>query len=167
VLEPRRILGIDPGSRTTGYGIVAVDAGQLVYCTSGCIRAQGVSLPERLADIYRNVQALIAQYQPNECAIENVFLAKNAMSALKLGQARGVAIAAAVAAELPVYEYAPRQIKLSVVGTGRASKEQVQHMVQVMLALSGRPQADAADALAIAVCHVNTAAGDMRVEAGG
>jgi crossover junction endodeoxyribonuclease RuvC len=104
------------------------------------------------------VKELIDQYQPDEFAIENVFVARNPQSALKLGQARGVAIAAAVAAELPVYEYAARQVKLAVVGTGRANKAQVQHMVQALLQLSGLPQADAADALAIAVCHVNTAA---------
>ena len=100
---------------------------------------------------------LIAQYAPDEFAIEDVFLARNAQSALKLGQARGVAIAAAVAAKLPIYEYAARSVKQAVVGTGRANKEQVQHMVEVLLDLSGTPQADAADALAIAVCHVNTA----------
>lgn len=159
--DSRRVLGIDPGSRLTGYGIVDVRRNRVTYLASGCIRAQGQALPERLGDIYRNVCDLIQQYEPDEFAIENVFLARNAQSALKLGQARGVAIAAAVAAELPVYEYAARQVKLAVVGTGRANKEQVQHMVQVLLDLSGRPQADAADALAIAVCHVNTAASEI------
>jgi crossover junction endodeoxyribonuclease RuvC len=159
--DRRRVLGIDPGSRLTGYGIVDVARNRVSYLASGCIRTQGHALPARLGDIYHSVGELIRQYQPDEFAIENVFLARNAQSALKLGQARGVAIAAAVAADLPIYEYAARQVKLAIVGTGRANKEQVQHMVQVLLDLSGVPQADAADALAIAVCHVNTAGMQM------
>lgn len=157
VTADRCVLGIDPGSRLTGYGIIDVHGRTLEYRASGCIRTSGSGLPERLGQIYLAVRDLIEQHQPNEFAIENVFVAKNAQSALKLGQARGVAIAAAVAAELPIYEYAARQVKLAVVGSGRANKEQVQHMIQVLLELSGVPQADAADALAIAVCHVNTA----------
>lgn len=157
VRESRCILGIDPGSRLTGYGVIRCTGGKLEYCASGCIRTAGAALPARLGDIYRGVTALIDQYNPDEFAIESVFMARNAQSALKLGQARGVAIAAAVAGRLPIYEYAARQVKQAVVGTGRANKEQVQHMVQVLLELSGAPQADAADALAIAVCHVNTA----------
>lgn len=113
-------------------------------------------MPQRLGTIYRGVRELIEQFQPSEVAIEEVFLAKNPASALKLGQARGVAIAAAVASELPVSEYAARRVKQSIVGSGRASKEQVAHMVRVLLRLPGAPQADAADALAIALCHVNT-----------
>ncbi len=163
--QPRCILAIDPGSRLTGYGVVHVHGRALSYCASGCIRTKGAALPARLGEIYRSVVELIEQYQPDEFAIENVFLARNAQSALKLGQARGVAIAAAVAAELPIYEYAARQVKLAVVGTGRANKVQVQHMVQVLLDLSGAPQADAADALAIAVCHVNTASGNHKENA--
>ena len=154
----RCVLGIDPGSVVTGYGLIRVQGRNTSYCASGCIRTSGSNLPARLGQIYVGVKELIDQYQPDEFAIENVFLARNPQSALKLGQARGVAIAAAVAADLPVYEYAARQVKLAVVGTGRANKAQVQHMVQVLLQLSGQPQADAADALAIAVCHVNTAA---------
>lgn len=154
----RCVLGIDPGSVITGYGLVNVQGRQTTYCASGCIRTSGDNLPARLGQIYSAVKDLIIQYQPDEFAIENVFVARNPQSALKLGQARGVAIAAAVAAELPIYEYAARQVKQAVVGTGRANKEQVQHMIQVILKLSGLPQADAADALAIAVCHVNTAA---------
>jgi len=162
VANTRCILGIDPGSRLTGYGLVDVHGTKLTYRASGCIRTSGDALPARLGQIYRGVSELIATYHPTEFAIENVFLARNAQSALKLGQARGVAIAAAVAVELPIYEYAARQVKLAVVGTGRANKEQVQHMVQVLLDLSGSPQADAADALAIAVCHVNTAPNPKR-----
>lgn len=152
----RRVLGVDPGSRRTGYGIVDVRGGAITYVASGCIRVAHESLPERLGEIYRCVTELVSEHNPTEFAIEQVFMAKNAQSALKLGQARGVAIAAGVAHDLPITEYAARQVKLAVVGTGRASKEQMQHMVQTILGLSGRPQADAADALAIAVCHVNT-----------
>lgn len=155
-LQRRRILGIDPGSRTTGYGIITTHNGVISYRASGCIRTGSGDMASRLGEIYRAVRELIETYQPDEFAIESVFVARNAQSALKLGQARGVAIAAAVAAELPVYEYAARQVKQAVVGTGRANKDQVAHMVQVLLELSGIPQADAADALAIAVCHVNT-----------
>jgi len=156
--KARCVLGIDPGSRITGYGVINVVGRTVTYRGSGCIRTSGADLPQRLGQIYRSVCDLIDTYQPDEFAIENVFLARNPQSALKLGQARGVAIAAAVAADLPIYEYAARQVKQAVTGTGRANKEQVQHMVQVLLDLSGAPQTDAADALAIAVCHVNTVA---------
>ncbi|NKC01069.1 MAG: crossover junction endodeoxyribonuclease RuvC [Pseudomonadales bacterium] len=151
------ILGIDPGSRRTGYGVVEMVGSQPNYLASGCINVEKLSMPNRLGEIYRSVGEVIATYSPQSLAIEEVFVSKNPKSALLLGQARGVAIAAAVHHNLTVAEYAARQIKLAVVGTGRASKEQVQHMVQVILNLSGQPQADAADALAIALCHVNTA----------
>ena len=156
VIEGRCILGIDPGSRRTGYGVVTVRDRAVEYVSSGCIRAEAGDMPQRLGTIYRGVRELIEQFQPSEVAIEEVFLAKNPASALTLGQARGVAIAAAVASELPVSEYAARRVKQSIVGSGRASKEQVAHMVRVLLRLPGAPQADAADALAIALCHVNT-----------
>lgn len=155
-----RILGIDPGSRTTGYGVIDVADGQrerLSYVTSGCIKSGAGEMPERLGVIYHGVNEIVGRYEPDAVAIEQVFLAKNPASALKLGQARGVAIAAAVAAELPVSEYAAREVKLAVTGTGGAAKTQVQHMVRVLLALAGTPAEDAADALAIAICHVNTA----------
>ncbi|HEX7036435.1 MAG TPA: crossover junction endodeoxyribonuclease RuvC [Pseudomonadales bacterium] len=152
-----RILGIDPGSRVTGYGVVEVGAGGSRYVGSGCIRPRAGTFVERLGEIYLGVEALIREFRPDEMAIEEVFLASNPASALKLGQARGAAIAAAVAGRLPVTEYAARTVKLAVVGTGRATKDQVQHMVRVLLKLSGNPAADAADALAIAICHVNTA----------
>lgn len=157
----RRVLGIDPGSRRTGYGIVEVRGRRVSYVGSGCISVGSGALPPRLAEIYRGVSDLVALHQPTELAIEQVFVARNARSALILGQARGVAIAAGVANGLDISEYAARQVKLAVVGTGRASKEQVQHMVQHLLALNGPPQADAADALAIALCHVNTAQPDQ------
>lgn len=154
-----RILGIDPGSRKTGYGIVepATGRGEPRYIASGCINSGSGEMPERLATIYQGVVEVIGQFQPTHAAIERVFLARNPDSALKLGQARGVAIAAAVAAGMPVAEYAPRAVKLAVTGTGAAAKTQVQHMVRVLLQLPGAPSEDAADALAIAICHVNTA----------
>jgi crossover junction endodeoxyribonuclease RuvC len=148
-----RILGIDPGSRVTGYGIVDQDGQQLAYVASGCIRAQDGSFAERLGIIFDGVSRIIQQYQPGEMAIERVFLNKNADSALKLGQARGAAICAGVQQSVPVDEYAAREIKQAVVGTGGASKEQVQHMMCVLLALPQRPPSDAADALGIAICH--------------
>ena len=154
--EQRLVLGIDPGSRRTGYGLLAVRDRSVGYVASGCIKAEIGDMPQRLGIIYRGVSELIDQFNPTELAIEEVFLAKNASSALKLGQARGVAIAAAVAGELPVHEYAAKRVKQSLVGTGRGSKEQVAHMVRILLKLPGVPQADAADALAIALCHVNT-----------
>ena len=156
MIEQRLVLGIDPGSRRTGYGLLAVRERSVEYVASGCIKAEIGDMPQRLGIIYRGGSELIDQFNPTELAIEEVFLAKNASSALKLGQARGVAIAAAVAGELPVHEYAARRIKQSLVGTGRGSKEQVAHMVRILLGLPGAPQADAADALAIALCHVNT-----------
>ena len=155
---PFRVLGIDPGSRSTGYGVLEISNRRVHYVASGCISAQEGELPNRLGTIFRGVTQIIAEFAPSTMAIESVFIAKNAASALKLGQARGVAIAAGVARELPVFEYAARQVKQAVVGTGRANKEQVAHMVRVLLQLPGTPKADAADALAIALCHVNTAA---------
>lgn len=156
---PVRILGIDPGSRITGYGIVepAQGRGEPVYVASGCINSGPGEMPARLAAIYQGVVEVIGQFKPTHAAIERVFLARNPDSALKLGQARGVAIAAAVAAGMPIAEYAPRAVKLAVTGTGGAAKTQVQHMVRVLLKLPGTPAEDAADALAIAICHVNTA----------
>ena len=155
-IPKRRILGIDPGSRRTGYGIVSYDGSQARFIECGCITTKSTTPPNRLGEIFSGVELLIKEYRPHEVAIEQVFVSKNAQSALKLGQARGAALVAAVKAELPVHEYAARLVKQSVVGTGRASKAQVQHMVQVVLALSAQPSSDAADALAIALCHVNT-----------
>ena len=154
-----RILGIDPGSRITGYGLLEIDGPNISYVASGCIRPAAGALPERLADIYHGVEEVIAIHRPESLVIEEVFLARNPDSALKLGQARGVAIAAGVVHGLPVHEYAARSVKQAVVGTGKASKEQVQHMVRVILKLPAAPAADAADALAIAICHVNTSRG--------
>ena len=150
------ILGIDPGSRITGYGVINFVQGKSEYISSGCIRMQGTSLPEKLKQIFTGVTEIIERWSPQECAIEEVFMAKNADSALKLGQARGAAIVAAVMQDLPVSEYAARKVKQAVVGNGGAEKAQVQHMVQSLLSLPGKPQSDAADALAIALCHAHT-----------
>ena len=150
------ILGIDPGSRITGYGVINCGGNKNEYIASGCIRIKGQELPERLQQVYAGVTEVIERYCPQEFAIEQVFMARNAGSALKLGQARGVAIVAGTNAELPVYEYAARKVKQSVVGKGSADKSQVQHMVAHILKLPGLPQADAADALAIALCHAHT-----------
>ncbi|WKE64493.1 crossover junction endodeoxyribonuclease RuvC [Gallaecimonas kandeliae] len=152
----RIILGIDPGSRITGYGLVRQTGVRFSYLGSGCIRVQGDELPGRLKQVFDGVSEIIRQFQPDELAIEQVFMARNADSALKLGQARGVAIVAGVNAGLPVAEYSARQVKQAVVGTGAADKTQVAHMVTQMLKLPGTPQADAADALAIALCHGHT-----------
>lgn len=152
----RRVIGVDPGSRVTGYGIVDAFPRGLRYVASGRISTGRGPFPERLAEIYRAMAALIDEFSPDEFAIEEVFVARNPGSALKLGQARGVAIAAAVAAGVEVAEYAARRVKQSVVGTGAAGKEQVQHMVRVLLELDGMPAEDAADALAVAICHVNS-----------
>jgi crossover junction endodeoxyribonuclease RuvC len=150
-----RILGIDPGSRITGFGIIEIQQRRAVYIGSGCIRIQSKSMPSRLQEIYIGLSQIIEQYQPTVSAIEEVFMCRNASSALKLGQARGAAIVACVQQGLPVHEYAPTKIKLAVVGKGHADKVQVQHMVKVLLSLSNTPQADAADALAVALCHAH------------
>ncbi|MGD8843450.1 MAG: crossover junction endodeoxyribonuclease RuvC [Gammaproteobacteria bacterium] len=148
-----RILGIDPGSRFTGYGLIDSDGRQVRYVGSGCLKVSGAALADKLGLIFGELSALIGEFQPQQFAIENVFMHRNADSALKLGQARGAAICAAVTRDLPVAEYAPREIKQAVVGRGGADKQQVQHMVRVLLKLAENPQADAADALAIALCH--------------
>ncbi|OGI49038.1 MAG: crossover junction endodeoxyribonuclease RuvC [Candidatus Muproteobacteria bacterium RBG_16_65_34] len=155
-----RILGIDPGSRITGFGVVNVlRNGRLQYVASGCVRAPKGDIAARLKAVYDGVTEVIRTYQPTMFAIEKVFMARNADSALKLGQARGAAIAAGANLELPVSEYTALQIKRAVVGQGAADKRQVQHMVRALLELSGTPQADAADALACAVCHAHHANG--------
>lgn len=150
------ILGIDPGSRLTGYGVVRQHGSKFDYIASGCIRMTLGEMPDRLAQIFDGVREIIRQVQPDVFAIEQVFMARNPDSALKLGQARGAAIVAAKFAGLPVFEYSARQVKQSVVGTGAAAKEQVQHMVKTLLKLPASPQADAADALAVALCHGHT-----------
>lgn len=151
----RRVLGIDPGSRTTGYGVVDINGSQITYVDSGCIRLAKEAMPIRLMMIHQGIDELVRLYHPQEFAIEEIFVHKNPNSALKLGQARGVAICAAVLAQLPVSEYAPRAIKQAVVGKGGAEKLQVQAMVKVLLNQTGKIQSDAADALAIALTHAH------------
>jgi crossover junction endodeoxyribonuclease RuvC len=153
------ILGVDPGSRLTGFGVINVVGARCEYVTSGCIRVGDAEFPERLKRIFDGINAIIREHNPQQMVIEQVFMAKNAGSALKLGQARGAAIVAGVTNGLPVAEYSARQIKQSVVGTGAAQKAQVQHMVTTLLSLSDLPQEDAADALAAALCHAHTQRG--------
>ena len=152
------ILGIDPGSRLTGYGVIEQQGRKFTYLGSGCIKAisAGEDLGARLQTIFAGVSELIIQFKPDMFAIEQVFMATNPDSALKLGQARGAAIVAATNSGMTIAEYSARQIKQSVVGTGAADKTQVQHMVKSILKLPGTPQADAADALAVALCHAHS-----------
>ena len=151
-----RILGIDPGLRITGFGIIDKTGQKLAYVTSGCIRSNDKEgLPLRLKTLLEGITEVINTYQPAEAAIEKVFVNVNPQSTLLLGQARGAAISALVLAGLPVAEYTALQIKQAVVGHGKAAKEQVGHMVTRLLQLPGAPSADAADALACAICHAH------------
>ena len=155
-----RVLGIDPGSRVTGFGVVQVlRNGRIEYIASGCVRVPKGELADRLKTVYDGVTEIINTYQPTMLAIEKVFMAKNADSALKLGQARGAAILAGANQMLDIAEYTALQIKRAAVGKGHAGKQQVQHMVKALLGLSAAPQADAADALACAICHAHHAVG--------
>lgn len=149
----KTILGIDPGSRLAGYGVVTLQNKQPIYVASGVIRLESDSLEQRLTVLYSSVQQLLAEFKPDEAAIEKVFVGKSADSALKLGQARGVALLALAQAEIPLQEYAPRSIKHTVTGSGAADKQQVIDMVVRTLNLNASPSSDAADALAIALCH--------------
>lgn len=161
-----RILGIDPGSRRTGVGLIdAASDGRIAHVFHCAIEldAETDNFSRRLKRIFEELGAIIAQWQPQEVAIERVFMSKNADSALKLGQARGAAICAAVSRHLDVVEYAPSEIKQAVVGTGGADKSQVQHMVGVLLAIDRKLQADAADALAVAMAHAHTRATVQRI----
>jgi len=146
------ILGIDPGGRCTGFGVID---DTLNYVTCGCIRTQAPTLPKRLLEIYQGLDELMTQYQPTSVAIEQIFVQRNAQSALKLGQARGVALLACSQHAIPVYEYAPTTIKQAIVGHGRAHKQQIQQMITLLLKLPQIPATDAADALAVAVCHAH------------
>ena len=149
------ILGIDPGLRITGFGVIEHTGGKLRYLTSGCVRSGEGELAVRLKVILDGIAEVIAANRPQEVAIEKVFVSVNPQSTLLLGQARGTAICAAVIAGLPVAEYTALQVKQAVVGNGHAKKEQVQHMVRRLLALPGDPSPDAADALACAICHAH------------
>ena len=157
------LLGIDPGSRITGYGLVEEIGNQCHYVASGCIRIKDAPLPERLQQIFDGINMVIETYNPQSVGIEQVFMLRNADSALKLGQARGAAIVASVNQGLEVSEYSARQVKQAVVGKGSAEKTQVQHMVKSILKLDKTPQADAADALAIALCHSHTRSSLIRM----
>lgn len=153
------ILGIDPGSRTTGFGVIEVVKNKLNYLGSGSIHTQEGELASRLLEINDGIFQVIREYRPTTAAIEQVFMHKNAMSALKLGHARGVAMVAMASHSLAIGEYSPRQIKQAVVGTGSADKHQVQTMVLSILGLTGNIQADAADGLAVAICHCHFSQG--------
>lgn len=152
------VLGIDPGSRVTGYGVIETDGSHSRHIGSGCIRTADGDFPLRLGQIFDGISAVIRQWQPGEVAIEQVFVSRNASSALKLGQARGAAVAAIVTQHLPVFEYTPAAVKQGLVGNGRAEKEQVQHMVRVLLRLQGKMRLDESDALAVALCHAHSQA---------
>ncbi len=150
-----RILGIDPGLRVTGFGVIEKTGQRLAYVASGCIRTPAGELPQRLKSIVEGLNEVIAAYFPDQAAVEKVFVNVNPQSTLLLGQARGAAICAAIMKDLPVAEYTALQVKQAVVGRGKAAKEQVQEMVKRLLHLEGDPQADAADALACAICHAH------------
>jgi crossover junction endodeoxyribonuclease RuvC len=153
--DRRRILGIDPGSRLTGFGVLDFEGDTPSYVTSGTVKSTDGGFADRLRQIFDSIGDIVAEYQPDIVAIESVFMHKNAGSALKLGHARSAALCATFEHNVEVFEYAPREIKQAVVGTGSATKEQVQHMVVSILQLDGTPSSDAADALAAALCHGN------------
>jgi len=158
-----RILGIDPGSRITGYGVIDSDGRSSRCLASGCIRTTGDDFNARLGQIFAGILTVIDDERPDQVAVEQVFVAKNAASALKLGHARGAAITAAVSLSLPVFEYSPREVKQALVGSGAAEKEQVQHMVRLILSLRGKMGLDESDALGIALCHAHSHATLKRI----
>lgn len=149
----QRVLGIDPGSRKTGFGIIESGRYHPQYLVSGVIRVEKFDSAERLKNIFQSITQIIEQYQPTVMAIEKVFVHKNPNSAIILGQARGVILCAAALKEIPIMEYTPTQIKNTIVGRGHANKQQIQYMVQNLLKLTESPKEDAADALACALCH--------------
>jgi crossover junction endodeoxyribonuclease RuvC len=149
------ILGIDPGSIRTGFGIINSEKNQLSHIAHGTIVAKGDTVASRLHYIHNALCEMISVHKPDEAAIETVFMQVNVQSALKLGQARGAALVALASLDIPIAEYAPRDVKKTATGYGAASKEQMQHMIKIQLKLSSAPQADAADALAIALCHAH------------
>lgn len=152
----QRILGIDPGSRITGYGIVDAGRGKISFVSCGVIKTTArFPLANRLNEIFEGINEVIQLHDPEVAAVEEVFMSTNANSALKLGQARGAAVVAAMQNGLGVYDYSAKKVKRAVVGYGQAEKGQVQHMIRVLLGLSAEPSTDAADALAVAICHAN------------
>lgn len=153
VADRMRILGIDPGSRLTGFGVLDFEADTATYVASGTVHSIDGDFPNRLRQIFESVSQIVAEYRPDVVAIESVFVHRNAGSALKLGHARSAAICATFDTDVDVFEYAPREIKQAIVGKGSATKDQVQHMVVTLLRLDSQPSSDAADALATALCH--------------
>ncbi len=162
--ETIRILGIDPGSQITGFGLIDVCGNRTRLVEAGNIRTSG-DHSTRLKRIFADISEIVARFRPGEIAIERVFVSKNADSALKLGQARAAALCATFESDLPVFEYAPRKIKSAVVGNGGADKAQVQVMVKMLLSMQTEPQADAADALAAALCHSHERTSQIRIRA--
>lgn len=150
------IIGIDPGSRICGYGVISANGSRLEHLASGVIRVEKLAFPDRLQSIFTNLSQVIAEYHPQIAAVEEVFVGKSASSALKLGQARGAAMVACSNHQLEIHEYATRKIKLAVTGSGSAEKAQLQHMMRILLKLTKQPSEDAADALSVAVCHAHT-----------
>ncbi|MEE9142692.1 MAG: crossover junction endodeoxyribonuclease RuvC [Gammaproteobacteria bacterium] len=153
--EPIRILGVDPGSRVTGFGIIDAEPQRARCVVFGCVKTRGQDFAARLKEIHKAIRSLVSEHRPAEMAIERVFVHRNPDSALKLGQARAAALCATFDANITIHEYAAREIKLAIVGSGNATKEQVQHMVSALLVLDEKPESDAADALAAAICHAH------------
>nr|VFK11163.1 MAG: Holliday junction endonuclease RuvC [Candidatus Kentron sp. LPFa]VFK27545.1 MAG: Holliday junction endonuclease RuvC [Candidatus Kentron sp. LPFa] len=160
-----RILGIDPGSRITGYGIVAIQGNRSTRITDGCIRVIEGDSAQKLKIIFDGVADIIREYRPHEMAVEQIFLHRNVASAFKLGQARGAALMAGILHPLPIYEYAPAEIKQAITGKGNATKEQIQYMIRILLNLPQVPKTDAADALATALCHGHMRQINIRIPA--
>jgi len=157
--QPRlrhRILGIDPGSRTTGFGVIDTDGRRSVRVTGGCIRVDHLPWPQRLGVLFDGIAQVVEEYRPHEMAVEQLIFARDVAAALKLGQARGAVLCAGLKGDMQVHEYSPKAVKLAVVGTGGAEKAQVQHMVRLLLSLAETPPEDEADALALALCHAHS-----------
>ena len=159
-----KILGIDPGSIHTGYGIIESKGNYNKHIINGIIKVKGETLAEKLKTINSEITTIIKKFEPDEIAIEKVFMHRNADSALKLGQARGAAITACAMNNIPLFEYSANQVKQACVGKGHATKEQVQHMIKILLCLEEKPSTDAADALAIALCHANSRESLLRMQ---
>jgi len=151
-----RILGIDPGSRTTGFGVIDTDGTRSIRIASGCIRVGHLPWPQRLGLLFDGIAQVVEEYRPHEMAVEQLIFARDVTAALKLGQARGAVFCAGFKGDMQVHEYSPKSVKLAVVGTGGAEKTQVQHMVRLLLSLAEMPPEDEADALAIALCHAHS-----------
>ena len=158
-----RILGIDPGSRVTGYGVIDSNGVTSRHVTSGCIRTENENFSARLGEIFHGIQNIVRAEMPDEVAVEQVFMARNPSSALKLGHARGAAVTAVVTLDLAIAEYSPRAVKKALVGTGAAEKEQVQHMIRLLLGVKGKMGLDESDALAVALCHAHSSVSHLKI----